>query len=70
MIALIDSDLVAYRCAATAENDPEVVALFRVDKLMQAIVDETESTEFRAFLSGSNNFRKKLTRTIKQIERM
>lgn len=59
MIALIDSDLVAYRCAASCkEEDPLDVALYRVDKLMREILEMTGATEYKAFLTGSDNFRK------------
>ena len=59
MIALIDADLVAYRCAATCkEEDPVDVALFRVDKNMREILEMTDATSYKAFLTGSNNFRK------------
>lgn len=57
MIALIDADIVAYRCSASAENDPLEVALFRIDDLMRRILHETNSQEYLSFLSGSNNFR-------------
>ena len=59
MIALIDADLVAYRCAATCkEEDPVDVALFRVDKNMREILEMVDTQEYKAFLTGSNNFRK------------
>lgn len=63
MIALIDGDLVAYRVAATCNSEEEGVldiALLRVDKLMQDIVDATESSHYKCFLTGKNNFRYKV----------
>lgn len=63
MIALIDGDIVAYRCAAS-NNIPDEgaleVTLLRVDKLMQDILYATEATSYRCFLTGKNNFRKKI----------
>ena len=62
-IALIDSDLVAYRVAATCDTDEDGaldIALLRCDKLMQDIIDATESDQYRAFLTGKNNFRKRI----------
>lgn len=56
-IALIDADIVAYRCAASANNDPLDIALVRVDELMQRILHETASEHYFAYLTGSNNFR-------------
>lgn len=59
MIALIDADIVAYRCAASCkEEDPLDVGLFRVDKLMREILEMVEADKYYAFLTGKNNFRK------------
>jgi len=61
MIALVDADLVAFRCAATVPEHEDVeVAFYRVDVLMQQILDASESTSFFAYLTGRNNFRKKI----------
>lgn len=63
MIALIDADLVAFRVAATCSSEEEGVldiALLRCDKLMQDIVDATDATHYKAFLTGRNNFRKRI----------
>lgn len=55
--ALIDADLVAYRCAASAENDPLEIAIVRANDLINRIVFETNATEYRCFLTGSDNYR-------------
>lgn len=55
--ALVDGDIVAYRCAAASENEPVEVALLRADELMQRILHETASEEYIVFLTGSDNFR-------------
>lgn len=60
MIALIDSDIVAYRCAASAENEPAEVALLRVDSLMREIIEVTGSSSYKSFLSDSKTFRNEL----------
>jgi len=60
MIALIDSDIVAFRCAASAENELEDVAILRVDKLMRQLLEETKSDSYLSFLTGSENFRYKI----------
>lgn len=58
-IALIDADLVAFRCAATVKDyDPVDVAIYRVDVLMRQILEATECQEYRSFLTGRGNFRK------------
>ena len=59
---LVDADIVAYRCAASCEKQGVVVedswvALQRVDELMQRIIAETGASDFKAFLTGSDNFR-------------
>jgi DNA polymerase-1 len=58
--ALIDQDLLCYRCAASAENDDLGIALYRLDELLDNILTKTEATSYRAFLTGSNNFRKQI----------
>ena len=35
MIALLDGDLILYRCAASAENDPYGIAQSRVNELLE-----------------------------------
>lgn len=60
MLALIDADIVAYRCSASAENDPEDAAILRVDVMLRDILAETQSTEYMTFLTGQNNFRYEL----------
>lgn len=58
MQALIDADLIAYRCAASAETESFDIVLSRVDSLIDTIMRETRATEYRLALSGDNNFRK------------
>lgn len=60
MLTLIDSDIVAFRAAASAENEVEDVALYRVDELMRTILHETDAKTYEAYLTGDNNFRKQL----------
>jgi len=57
MLALIDADIVAFRCAASAENEPREIALLRADNSMREILKACDSDEYKAFLSGANNFR-------------
>jgi hypothetical protein len=56
-VALVDGDLVAYRCAASAEQNEADIALIRASRTLQDIVSVTGAEEARVFLSGSNNFR-------------
>ena len=61
MIALIDADLVAYRCAATVTEDMEQdIAFYRMDVLVQQIIEATDVTGTILYLTGKNNFRKKI----------
>jgi len=59
--ALIDSDLVAFRCAATCEGDdtPDVV-LYRCNELVERILDRVDATDYTLYLTGATNFRKEI----------
>lgn len=50
-------DLVCFRCAASAENDPVGIAIYRAEELLDIILSKTKSDSYRAFLTGSSNFR-------------
>lgn len=63
--ALIDGDIVAYRCAASAENDDLEIALLRADKLMRDILEAVGAGSYLAFLSGADNFRKEINPSYK-----
>lgn len=58
MKALIDADIVAYRSAASAENDTVEIACIRANRTLQDILTATDADEYKLFLSGSTNFRK------------
>ena len=58
MKALIDSDIVCYRCAATAEDDESWIAQARTDRLVEDILAGLNAPEYELFLSGPSNFRK------------
>ena len=58
MIALIDHDLVVFRCAASAEQDDLGIAIYRAEALLDELLTKTGATEYRAFLTGKDNFRK------------
>ena len=60
--ALIDADIVCYRCAASCEKqgvvvEPEQIAIARADDLMQRILHETNSEFYYPYITGSNNYR-------------
>lgn len=61
---LVDADIVAFRSAASCEPcktrdyvEPVEVAIMRADDLMRRIMEETGATSYKAFLTGSDNFR-------------
>lgn len=62
MLALIDGDLIAYRCAAASENEEDWIAIARAKESVERILDATKATECQVWLSDSaeNNFRYKL----------
>ena len=57
-IALIDADLVAYRCAASAEKNDADIAMIRASRLLTDIISITDASTVKLYLSGSTNFRK------------
>lgn len=59
--ALIDSDLVAFRCAATCEgDDTDGIVLSRCNDLVERILDRVDATDYTLYLTGANNFRKEI----------
>ena len=57
MKLLIDGDLVAYRAAASAEQETNEIAYSRMEQLLDTLLEETKAAEFQFFLSGPTNFR-------------
>jgi len=56
MIALIDGDIVAYRCAASLKIDDALdISNWRAAVLMKQILEETGASEYILFLSGGEN---------------
>jgi len=66
---LVDADIVAYRCSASANNETVEEALKNVDDLMEYILQRTvsfpTSSSFKCYLSGESNFRKEVAKTHK-----
>ena len=62
--ALLDADIIAYRCSASCQKqgvtvEPVEVAILRCDELVQRILHETAAEFYYPYLTGSNNFRLK-----------
>lgn len=61
MNLLVDADLVAYRVAATVTEDMDMdIAFYRMDVLVQQIIEATEGASYSLYLTGKDNFRKKI----------
>lgn len=65
MEALIDHDLVCFRSAASAEDDPLGIAIYRANQLMDSIIEKVGATKYRAFISHPTNFRNDILPTYK-----
>ena len=59
-LALIDGDILCYRVGFSTETEPEHIALVRMDNYIEEILFGSQASEYEIFLTGSNNFRKKL----------
>lgn len=62
MLALIDGDIVRYRCGFASMDVPEHLAIARTRDMLDGILVETGATEYRMYLSDhlENNFRFKI----------
>ena len=63
--ALIDGDIVAYRCAASCQKgeivtDPLNIAIARAEELVHKILKATNASFYKIFLSGPQNYRYKI----------
>lgn len=60
MLALLDGDIYAYRCAAASENDPEDIAIFRVRDSVEQTLASVGADAYQVWLSDKreNNFRR------------
>lgn len=70
MKALIDADLVSFRCAASCEKQGVVtedftVATARANNLLVNILEATGADDRQLYLSGGENFRKKISPSYK-----
>ena len=60
MLALIDADIVAYRCAAVTKEEHESVALIQVEEMIKRILETTKADSYISYITGPNNFRYKV----------
>lgn len=58
MLAIIDGDIVTFRAAFSAEEEPEpYIACARATTMVEEILAATGADEYKVFLSGGKNFR-------------
>lgn len=60
MLALIDGDIVTFRAAFSAEEEPVNIACSRASTMLDMILLATKADEYKVFLSGDGNFRYKV----------
>ena len=63
MLALIDSDIIVYRIAFAAQEENERVVLSRAGEFMEDLVMKPWVSDYKGFLTGSNNYRKEIAVT-------
>lgn len=59
-IGLIDADIVAFRCAATCNNEVFKIAVYRMEDMLNDIFCSVKANEYKMYLTGKDNFRKKI----------
>ena len=59
-LALLDADILCYRVGFSTENEPEHIALVRMDNYIEEVLFGSQASEYECFLTGDNNFRKKI----------
>jgi len=60
MIALIDGDVLRYRCGFPADGEPVSHALYNTKKQIKDILSTTEADDYRIYLTGKGNFREEI----------
>jgi len=61
MKCLVDTDIVVFRAAASAENEEEAwIACARADTIIQDILHDTKADVYELWLTGKDNFRYKV----------
>lgn len=57
MKALIDGDIIAFRCAAASEKEDVGICFYYMNQLIEQVMYETKADSYQIYLSGKNNFR-------------
>ena len=58
MKAIVDADIVAFRCSASREATDLTAVEYLVNSSMEQILSQANATSYEAYLTGRNNFRK------------
>lgn len=64
MKALIDADIVCYRIGFSSQEVNEKIAVARTADFMEELVMKPWVGDYQGFLTGSNNFRKEIAKTV------
>jgi 5'-3' exonuclease len=59
-VALIDGDIVAFRCAATCNNEAFKIAVYRMEDMLDGIFRAIVAKEYKMYLTGKGSYRKEL----------
>lgn len=60
MIVLVDGDIVVYRNACVYQDDDLSLAIWQSAKMIERIIDAQQAEDCKIFLTGKDNFRKKI----------
>jgi DNA polymerase I len=59
-LALIDGDILLYRIGFTTQEEPEKIALSRINTYLDEILYDSGASDYIVYLTGSENYRKTL----------
>lgn len=66
-LALIDADIIAYRCSIATQDEPQSVCADKIDDFMNYCIEETVGfnmgTNYKAFLTGKDNYRYEIAKS-------
>lgn len=60
MLAILDGDIIAFRCAVSCEDEDIGILEYRIHKMIDKIVEEVAADTYLLYISGGENFRKKI----------
>lgn len=63
MIALIDGDILVYRIGFASNDTSDRLAIARMAEFLEELVMRPEVSDYKGFLTGSNNYRNEIAKT-------